>query len=180
MKNLFLLFAALVTLQACNSDISETKAFIDKVKSGKGMAIEPMPEPVAFKHFEYSAGFTRSPFVAPQQELTLDVISQTRDCLQPDINRTKTLLEAYGLDNLKMRGSLGDSAALWALIETIDGDVHKVKKGHYLGLFHGKILEVTEQQVEIVEIVPDGSGCWIERNNSIALDSDTEDEAGKA
>lgn len=116
--------------------------------------------------------FLRSPFVAPSQELTQDVISQSRDCLQPELGRTKSVLEAYGLDNLVMRGSLGDSNALWALVQTLDGDVHKVKKGHYIGLFHGKIIQVTEQQIEIVEVVPDGSGCWVERNNSIALNND--------
>lgn len=33
-------------------------------------------------------------------------------------------------------------------------------------------MQVTEQQIEIVEVVPDGSGCWVERNNSIALNND--------
>jgi len=171
MKKICVLVAIFLLLQGCENDIADTKQFVEKVKLSKGIAIEPMPESMPFKHFEYSAGFIRSPFVAPQQELTLDVISQSRDCLQPEIGRTKSLLEAYALDNLTMRGSLGDDKALWALIQTLDGDVHKVKQGHYVGLFHGKILQVTEQQIEIVEIVPDGSGCWIERNNAIALNS---------
>lgn len=172
MRHVIFFLATLVLLQGCESDISETKRFVETVKLSKGIAIEPMPEPAPFKHFEYSAGFLRSPFVAPQQELTQDVISQSRDCLQPELGRAKSLLEAYALDNLSMRGSLGDKSSLWALIQTLDGDVHKVKKGHYIGLFHGKIIQVTEQQIEIVEIVPDGSGCWIERNNSIALNND--------
>jgi len=172
MRTAFFLIATLLLLQGCESDISETKQFVANVKLSKGIAIEPMPKPTPFKHFEYSAGFLRSPFVAPQQELTLDVISQSRDCLQPELGRAKSLLEAYGLDNLTMRGSLGDNEGLWALVQTLDGDVHKVTKGHYIGLFHGKILQVTEQQIEILEIVPDGSGCWVERNNSIALNND--------
>lgn len=173
MKKILFLLAPLFALQGCERDISDTEEFIANVKLSKGIAIEPMPKPTPFKHFEYSAGFLRSPFVAPQQELTQDVISQSRDCLQPELGRAKSVLEAYGLDSLVMRGSLGDSKNLWALVETLDGDVHKVKKGHYIGLFHGKILQVTEQQIEIVEVVPDGSGCWVERNNSIALNSDS-------
>lgn len=172
MKKVFFLLTLLLTLQGCENDISDTEQFVAKVKLSKGIAIEAMPEPAPFKHFEYSAGFLRSPFVAPSQELTQDVISQSRDCLQPELGRTKSVLEAYAIDNLVMRGSLGDSNALWALVQTIDGDVHKVKKGHYIGLFHGKIMQVTEQQIEIVEVVPDGSGCWVERNNSIALNND--------
>jgi len=172
MNKLILLLTALFLLQGCDRDISEIQQFVVKVQQSEGIAIEPMPQPRPFEHFEYSASFLRSPFVAPQQELTIDALSQSRDCLQPDIERAKSLLEAYALDNLTMRGSLGDSAGLWALVQTLDGDVYKVKKGHYLGLFHGKILQVTEQQIELVEIVPDGSGCWVERSNSITLNSD--------
>ena len=172
MKKFFFLLVSLVTLQACNNNISDVEQFVADVKQSKGIAIEPMPKPTPFKHFEYSASFLRSPFVAPQQELTQDIISQNRDCLQPDIARNKSLLEAYALDNLTMRGTLGDNEGLWALVQTLDGDVHKVRKGHYIGLFHGKILQVTDQQIEIMEIVPDGSGCWVERSNSIALNSD--------
>jgi len=171
-KKIILLLMSLGMLQGCERDISGTQQFVAGVKLSKGIAIEPMPQPRPFEHFEYGASFLRSPFVAPQQELTIDALSQSRDCLQPDVERSKSLLEAYALDNLTMRGSLGDSAELWALVQTLDGDVYKVKKGHYLGLFHGKILQVTEQQIELVEIVPDGSGCWVERSNSISLNSD--------
>lgn len=167
-KKIFLLFI-LIGLQGCGDDISDVEQYVESVKVMRGVRIEPVPKPSEFKHFEYSATFIRSPFDAPQQELTVDVISQSRDCLQPDITRSKTVLEAFGLDNLVMRGSLGESDDLWALIETSSGDVHKVRKGHYLGLFHGQITHVSELQVEMIEIVPDGSGCWVERNNSIAL-----------
>ena len=107
------------------------------------------------------------------RSLTLDVISKGRDCLQPDVNRRKSLLEANALDNLVMRGTLGTSEELWALIQTNGGEVYKVKKGNYIGLFHGKIMQVSEQQIEITEIVPDGSGCWVERQNSLSLHIDS-------
>lgn len=166
-----LIFLAL--LQGCEASIEDAKNFVATVKQSKGIAIEPLPKQLTYKHFEYSAGFNRSPFDAPQQELTLDVISQSRDCLQPDVNRRKSLLEANALDNLVMRGTLGTPEDFWALIQTNDGDVYKVKKGSYIGLFHGKIIQVSEQQIEITEIVPDGSGCWVERQNSLSLYSDS-------
>ncbi|MDP2560996.1 pilus assembly protein PilP [Psychrobium sp. 1_MG-2023] len=169
MKRLLSLLLLAPLLTACNDDMTEVQQFVAAVKQTEGIAIEPMPEPLPFKHFEYSASFLRSPFVGPQQELTLDIISQSRDCLQPDINRNKSLLEAYALDSLSMRGSIGFDGELWALIQTNDGDVYKVGTGHYIGLFHGQITQVSEQQIEIIEIVPDGSGCWVERNNSLAL-----------
>ena len=164
-----ILFIALIAIQGCNDDLSDVKQFVESVKVMRGIKIEPVPEPSEFQHFEYSATFIRSPFDTPQQELTVDIISQSRDCLQPDVSRAKTALEAYGLDNLEMLGSLGLKGNLWALVKTLNGDVHKVRKGHYIGLFRGRITQVSEQQIEILEVVPDGAGCWVERNNSIAL-----------
>lgn len=166
-------FTLLLLLMGCESSMQDARDFVATVKQSKGIAIEPLPEPLTYEHFEYSAGFSRSPFDAPQQELTLDVISKNRDCLQPDVNRRKSLLEANALDNLAMRGTLGTKEELWALIQTNDGDVYKVKKGNYVGLFHGKITQVSEQQIELTEIVPDGSGCWVERQNSLSLQSDS-------
>lgn len=172
MYRLICFLVSVVLLQGCEEPIEDTKNFIATVNATKGIAIEPLPKPLEYNHFEYSAGFTRSPFDAPQQELTVDVISKARDCLQPDVNRRKSLLEANSLDSLIMRGTLGTSNELWALIQTTTGDVYKVKQGHYIGLFHGKITQVSEQQVELIEIVPDGSGCWVERQNSLSLNSD--------
>jgi len=173
MYRLICLIFSLSLLQGCEEPIESVKSFVTSVKATKGIAIEPLPKQPEYNHFDYSASFVRSPFDAPQQELTVDVISKARDCLQPDVNRRKSLLEANGIDNLVMRGTLGTPDELWALVQIIGGDVYKVKQGHYIGLFHGKITQVSEQQVEITEIVPDGSGCWVERQNSLSLSSDT-------
>lgn len=172
MYRLIYLVVSIALLQGCEAPMQDAKSFVASVNKTKGIAIEPLPKPAEYNHFAYSAGFARSPFDAPQQELTIDVISKARDCLQPDVNRRKSLLEANGLDNLIMRGTLGTPDELWALIQTNTGDVYKVKKGNYIGLFHGKITQVSEQQVELIEIVPDGSGCWVERQNSLSLNSD--------
>lgn len=172
MYRLTYILISFALLQGCESSMQDAKDFITSVKQSKGIAIEPLPKPLTYQHYVYGASFTRSPFDAPQQELTLDVISQSRDCLQPDINRRKSLLEANALDNLIMRGTLGTPEKLWALIQTNTGDVYKVKKGNYIGLFHGKVTQVSEQQIELTEIVPDGSGCWVERQNSLSLHTD--------
>ena len=173
MKRLALI-SLLLVLTGCGDTLEGVKAYVEEVKASPKPAADPLPEVKEFEHFEYSAKYLRSPFVAPQRELTEDVITESRNCLQPDINRRKNPLEAYGLDNLHMRGSLGQKDDLWALVQTLDGDVYKVRKGHYLGLFHGQIVRVSDQQIELTEIVPDGSGCWKERDNILALNTDAE------
>jgi type IV pilus assembly protein PilP len=47
--------------------------------------------------------------------------------------------------------------------------VHRVKVGDYLGRNHGRIVAIDEARVDVVEIVPDGEGGWLERPRSLAL-----------
>jgi type IV pilus assembly protein PilP len=49
------------------------------------------------------------------------------------------------------------------------GGVHRVKVGDYLGRNHGRIVGIDEAKVDVVEIVPDGEGGWLERPRSLAL-----------
>jgi len=68
-----------------------------------------------------------------------------------------------------MVGTLEQSATMWALIKDGEGSIHRVKTGNYMGKNYGKILAITEHQVDILEIVPNGMGAFIERPASIAL-----------
>jgi type IV pilus assembly protein PilP len=49
------------------------------------------------------------------------------------------------------------------------GGVHRVKVGDYLGRNHGRILVIDESKVDVIEIVPDGEGGWLERPRSLSL-----------
>ncbi|NRA61122.1 MAG: pilus assembly protein PilP [Psychrobium sp.] len=156
-------------LAGCGVQDDSVEQLVASVKQSKPLTISPLAATVKFEHFSYRSANLRSPFVAPKQELTADVISQSRDCLQPNIKRRKSSLESYALEALSMRGSLGNKQQLWALIQTHDGQLFKVKKGQYVGLFHGQVVQVSEQKIKLLELVPDGSGCWVKRENSLVL-----------
>ena len=49
------------------------------------------------------------------------------------------------------------------------GGVHRVKVGDYLGRNNGRIVSINDSAVDVVEIVPDGEGAWLERPRSISL-----------
>jgi len=49
------------------------------------------------------------------------------------------------------------------------GGVYRMKVGDYLGRNHGRIVSISDSQVDVVEIVPDGEGTWLERPRSISL-----------
>jgi type IV pilus assembly protein PilP len=78
-------------------------------------------------------------------------------------------LEKFALGDLVMRGTLGDEGITWALVEASDSTLHRVTEGNYVGLYNGRITEVGSKNVKIIELTPDGAGCWIERETVIDL-----------
>ncbi len=168
MKVIFLSILVLF-LMGCVGDRSDLELFVTTTKVQHVARIVPLKPAPEFEHFTYHAELMRSPFLPPSRELTEEVIDTTKDCLQPDFKRPKGRLETYALDNLKMRGTLSEADIIWALIETNDASVYRLGIGEYLGHYNGHIAKITQQTVEIIELIPDGSGCWTERLSSMEL-----------
>ncbi len=167
MKKL-VLFSVLI-LSGCFDDMNEIKSHIATVKANTKAYIEPMPEVPVFISFDYSSQELRSPFVAPKPEVIQEKMQQMSGCLSPDPRRRKQPLEKFALGDLVMRGSLGDANSLWALLEASDATLHRVAVGNYVGLYNGRIIEVGSKTVKIIELTPDGAGCWVERETVINL-----------
>lgn len=169
MKRLSVLCLTLM-LSACFDDISDIQAYMAKVDRDTPRGIEPIPDVKEFAHIAYSGGDKRSPFSKPKAEAIQDKLAQLQDCLQPNRKRVKEALEKYSLTNLKMKGTMGAVGDSWALIESLsDSSLHRVGIGNYMGLFHGRITQVSDEQVHLIEMVPDGTGCYKERNTVIDM-----------
>ena len=167
MKKFILLSTVLLT--GCFSDTDDLKVHIANVQSSAASAIEPMPEVTVFDHFDYSAQSLRSPFDAPKPEAIQEKIQQMSGCLSPDPRRRKQPLEKYSLNNLVMRGTLGELGVTWALVEASDNTLHRVAVGSYVGLYHGQITAVSQDNVKVLELIPDGTGCWMERETVVTM-----------
>jgi type IV pilus assembly protein PilP len=88
--------------------------------------------------------------------------------LAAELNRRKDPLEAYPLDNLAMVGSVQRKGEIFALIK-VDALLYQVRSGEYMGQNYGKVLKITETEVELREIVQDATGEWIERQSNLQL-----------
>lgn len=159
-----------LVLVACqrNDNLSDLQAFVDEVKSRPGEPVEPVPEFVPYEGFVYSAASLRSPFDIP---LVIDnestaVLSQD---VEPDFERIREPLESQALSEMSMVGMLVRNGAYEALIEDAFGEVHRVGVGNYLGRNHGRIENISNTQLNIIEIVPSGSGGWVERPQTLTL-----------
>lgn len=159
--------AGALTLAACSQDDSDLQSFIAQTKSAHVGSVKPIPQFKPYESFSYSAADLRDPFVA-NVDIDNDETTKT-SLLNPDSTRPKQLLEAFPLDTLSMVGILEQDTNLWGLIKDPQNIVHRVQVGNYMGQSEGRIIEINESAVFLVEIVPDGIGGYIERDASIAI-----------
>jgi type IV pilus assembly protein PilP len=155
-----------VSLSACGGGNDDLHAYIDQVKARPGGRIEPLPQVQPAPTFVYEAGTRRSPFVpdAPQRRR-----SGPGSVDGPDPNRPREFLEQFPLDTLKMVGTLADRRASFGLVQTADGLVHRVAVGNHMGQNYGRVVSISDSQIQLVEIIPDGLGGFLERPAAIAL-----------
>lgn len=163
------LMVALITLTGCFDDTTDIQQFMADVKANSSAKIPPLPPVKAFEHLPYTSSELRSPFSVPSPEAYNQQPMHQPGCIQLDNQREKQALEQYAIDNLKMRGTLGHADQLWALIEASDQSMHRISVNDRLGLFHGKVIAVKPDYIEITEFIPDGSGCTVQRNSKLQL-----------
>jgi|HigsolmetaAR201D_1030396.scaffolds.fasta_scaffold03104_6 Tfp pilus assembly protein PilP len=156
--------AGALLLAGCAPDTSDLDKYIVEVKARRSTAIEPIPEMKAFESFVYPDDLERDPFSAPEL-----VAVQPSSGPRPDSTRPRELLEEFPLDSLRMMGTLHQKTNLWALIKDPQGTIHRVQIGNYLGQNHGRVTYIDEQQVKVSELIPDGSGGWIQREAALAV-----------
>jgi len=164
----FLMLSSLVLVGCSNDEFTDLDEFMDEKRARPGGVIVPIPPFKAYKVFSYSATTLRSPFDRPIEIREITQL-QSVSSVQPDEERAKEFLEQFTFDSLSMVGSLSRANTDWTLIQDPEGGVHRVKVGNYLGRNHGKIVEMTEVYVAVVEIVSDGNEGWVERPRSIRL-----------
>jgi type IV pilus assembly protein PilP len=169
-KLTLLLLSSLLTACGVTSGTADLKEFVDDVMSQPRAVIEPLPVFEPYEAFSYSATGLRSPFDLP---VNLDeVVNQTNpdSDIRPDLDRSKEQLEQYSFGSFSMVGTIKrEKDELWALISVPDSGIHKVKEGYYVGQNHGKVIRVSQQRIDIIEIVPNGVGGWLERPRSLVL-----------
>lgn len=155
---------ACLALAACAKGTGDLQVKIDEIKAIKGAPLEPLPVMKTFEVFEYKAHDLRDPFT-PSVEEDPTVAQGPR----PDESRQKETLEQFPLDALDMVGTLGLTADVTGLVKDPDGVIHQVRPDNYMGQNFGRITAVYEDRIELVELIPNGVGGWIERPASIAI-----------
>ena len=172
LRNLLTVTVMTTVLAGCGGGISDLRQFVQQTRAQPPGRIEPIPEFQPYQNFEYTSHDLRDPFrlVDFRRPDELPVEPFEGDGLRPDLDRPREPLEDFPLDTLRLKGTIDDVNGIkWGLIFAPDNTIHRVVEGNYLGQNHGRIISLTDQVIELTEIVPDGLGNYIERTSAIAL-----------
>ena len=160
---------ASVFLAGCDGggDYRDLSRYMDDVRAKPKGSIEPLPKFSPYEAFTYRASGERSPFDKP---IKVEVVRKQKveSDIRPDLDRVKQFLEGFAFDNFSMVGTLSDDRGFYALISA-DGNVYKVEVGDYLGRNHGRVIGITDSEIQVIEIVKNGPDSWVERPRTLAL-----------
>ena len=152
-------------LASCASDNTDLHEYIEQTRSKHLGSVQPLPQFKPYQNFIYSASDLRDPFEPAFQVEEED----TAEGLRPDTQRPKEPLENFPMDTLRMVGILEQNSQTWGLIKDPQNVVHRVQVGNYAGQNEGQIVSVSEEKIELIEIIPDGLGGYIERNATLGI-----------
>ena len=159
-------------LAGCGDRLSDLQQYANEVKARKGGHIEPIPQIKPFETYVYADQSMVSPFTQ-QFQSNLANASVPKGIgvngLHPDTTRNREYLEQFPLDGLKMVGTLSVDGTLFGLVKDSNSIVTRVAVGNYMGQNYGKIVSISDGEIKLREIVPDGQGGWTERVTDVAL-----------
>jgi type IV pilus assembly protein PilP len=159
---LCLLAGTAAVLAGCSGQ-SDLHEWVAQEKAKRGAPIPPLPVIKTFETFIYNDQEKRDPFSPSADELSAN------NGPRPDEGRVRQPLEAFSLDSLKMVGTIGSGAGTEALIKDPGGVIHRVHANEYMGQNYGRVTAISGDKVDLVELVSNGNGGWVERPASIAL-----------
>ena len=159
-----LVLCALLTLAGCSGQ-DDLHQWVAQEKQKKGAPIPPLPVIKTFETFQYNDQDKRDPFSPSTAELQTNTNTGPR----PDENRAKEPLEMFALDSLKMVGTVGNGTGMEVLVKDPGGVIHRVHRNEYMGQNYGRVTAVADDHIDLVELVSNGNGGWMERSASIAL-----------
>lgn len=156
--------ALVLGLTGCsgNSDLVE---YANQVEAKKVNKIPPIPQVQPYIAFPFSADGRRNPFLP---ELTK---AEASSDVPPELQRPKAYMEQFPLDALRMVGVVKYGATVYAMILAPDQVIHRVTINEYLGQNYGKVVGISDEEIDLLETVPDGFNGWEHRPASLKMDN---------
>jgi type IV pilus assembly protein PilP len=163
------LLAATLLAGCGDSDVREVRDWMEQVKRDTRPAVKPLPEPKDFLPYAYGAKDAVDPF-DPNKLLgeLARAAATSNNPNQPDLQRQRELLETFPLDTMQMVGMMEKGGTRFALLQ-VERSLYQVKAGQRIGQNFGVVTHVSEDAVDIREVVQDAAGEWTQRVTKLEL-----------
>ena len=169
MRNLAIVAAAVFVLAACGGDEhQDLKEELKNMTKDLRGNIPPLPVVKPYEPVPYTAFDLPDPFGPAKIELATGAAKSKGGANAPNTSRPKEALEAYPLESLRMVGTLSQKGVNYALVRA-DSSIYRVKVGNYMGQNFGIITGITDNQINLKELVQDASGDWTERKVALQI-----------
>lgn len=165
-------------------DISDLEAYVERIKNEEPLPLTPLP-PFPPERVVLFSCEKENPFenfnkrqelksIIPQQQNSEEPLPPGRDCEQPDIYRNKQPLERFPLDSLVVVGTITINGEIYGLVQEPEKKhmIHRVRVNDRLGENYGRIIAITDRQIDVVEMIPveDEIGvCYQEQMRTISI-----------
>jgi type IV pilus assembly protein PilP len=165
------LFTAVLMLSACNGGTSDLDEYFSVQRGIPAAPIDPIPEVKPYLRYIYPE-HEKDPFDAAMLAPNTVREEIVDNGINIDTTRVPEFLEGFPLDSLRMVGTVEKDDTLWALVRIPDGAVQTVKPGNFLGQNYGKIVNISDVKMDMLETVSNGLGGFKKREISITLNQE--------
>lgn len=158
-----------LTLTACMTDrVDNVESKMLDIRNNPAKEISQPPIFDAIQSFDYGAEKLRSPFMPPSLQSRLAEEAAVGAQVSPDQNRPKEQLEYFDLSQLVMKGIMQEpTGERYAMVEDPTGKLIAARVGNHMGKDYGRIVEINARDINLIEIVPNGSKGFVERPKTI-------------
>ena len=166
---------ALAGLSGCGvSSNEELRIWLEKERKLLGASTTSFAPPRTFEPEAYALAGQGDPFASARLN-GVDVpspgtsdIARKPSAYALEFNAPKQELENFPLESLQVKGTLSQEGVRVALIMAGDR-LHQVRKGDYLGMRKGKVMDISTTAIVLRELEQDASGQWRPKNTVLPL-----------
>ncbi len=166
---------ALACLAGCGvSSTEELKTWLEKERKLLGAATTAFAPPRTFEPEAYALAGQGDPFASARlngvdlRSPGASDVARKPSAYALEFSGSKQELENFPLESLHLKGILSQEGVRVALIMAGDR-LHQVRKGDYMGLRKGKVMDISATAIVLRELEQDASGQWKPKNTVLPL-----------